>query len=235
MATPSSNSVSENMTTPPSAPLYGGNVPPMSMSGNLCVNWKKWYQSFKLFMRASRLDIEDDSRKVAMCLHFMGDKGLEIFNSFQKDEEKVTYKELILLFEDYFVPKQNLTYESFKFFTCKQTETETLEEFACKLQNHSQNCQFGELQDRLVKIMFICNLHSKYAFLQEKLLPKDDLKMDETLKLAVTIIQSRIQASTLQGESTETSTINYIHTKNNNSNRKNVQDVDNFIVSDALP
>lgn len=172
----------------------------MVMTGNLAQQWKKWVQSFKFYLRASGLDEESDGRKVALFLHVIGEKGVDVFNTFGKDEDNITYDDLIKLFQNYFAPKTNLTYECHNFFTLKQGENETLDDFACTLKLKSQNCELGPLQERLVKVMFICNMHQKYNYIREKLLLEDKLDLDKALEMAKAMQASRHQTDELTAE-----------------------------------
>ncbi|XP_049871001.1 uncharacterized protein LOC126380308 isoform X1 [Pectinophora gossypiella] len=181
--------------------LSGMSCPqPMLMTGNLAQQWKKWVQSFKFYMRASGMDEESDGRKVALFLHVIGEKGVDVFNTFGKDEDKVKYDELIELFQNHFAPKANLTYECHNFFTYKQSENESLDDFACALKLRSQNCELGKLQERLVKIMFICNMHQKYNYIRERLLLEDKLDLDKALEVAKAMLASRHQTDALTAE-----------------------------------
>lgn len=174
---------------------------PMVTNGNQAQQWKKWIQSFKLYIRASGMDEESDGRKVALVLHTIGEKGIDIFNTFGKDEDNIKYEELIQLFQNHFTPKVNLTYESHNFFTYRQNEEESLDDFACNLKLKSQNCDLGQLQDRLVKIMFICNMHQKYNYIREKkLLLEDKLGLDEAVEMAKAMLASKYQTDELAAE-----------------------------------
>lgn len=173
---------------------------PMVINGNLAQQWKKWVQSFKFYLRASGMDEESDSRKVALFLHVIGEKGVDIFNTFGKDEDNIKYNELIQLFQNHFAPKANLTYECHNFFTYKQGENETLHDFACSLKLRAQNCELGQLQDRLTKIMFICNMHQKYNFIRERLLLEDKLGLNAAVEMAKAMLASRHQTDELAAE-----------------------------------
>lgn len=177
------------------------NVQPMSLDGNLAVNWKKWLQLFNIFMKASGLSDDADDRKVAVLLHFIGEKVLDIFNTFNLNVDTVKYNTVIQKFENYFVPKTNITYESYKFFTRKQKDGESLEDFLTDLVNKSKSCDFKDLCDRIVKDIFICNLHEKYQFVREKLLLEEELTLEKAVNISKSLIQSLSQASELKGDS----------------------------------
>lgn len=83
----------------------GGGLQPMCFDGNISVNWKKWLQLFTIFLKASGIHEDTDERKIAVLLHYSGEKCLEIFNSFDLDIETTPYNEVITKFNSYFVPK----------------------------------------------------------------------------------------------------------------------------------
>lgn len=60
--------------------LGGGALQPMSMCGNQHYNWIRWNQKF---------NNENNARKVAIFLHYIGEEGLNIFNSFKLDKDNV--------------------------------------------------------------------------------------------------------------------------------------------------
>lgn len=173
---------------------------PLSLQGNLAINWKKWYQSFKLYMTASELSEESEKRKVAVFLHMIGQDSLDIFNSFGVDENIIKLSDLVKRFEEYFVPKTNVTYESFKFFTRKQTQNESIDDFMTDLVNLSKTCEFGNLKERLITDIFICNLNENYQHVREKLLLETDLTPTRALHLAKTLITTQSQAAELNKE-----------------------------------
>ncbi|XP_045454786.1 uncharacterized protein LOC123664236 [Melitaea cinxia] len=171
-----------------------GNIKPMSLEGNLSSNWKKWYQTFIIFLKASAIYEESDARKVAVLLHFIGTESLEIFNSFNLDIDKITFNQLVNKFEEYFVPKRNITYECYKFFTTKQKAEESLEDFLTTLINRSQSCEFGNLQDRMIKDIFITNMHESFQHVREKLLLEEDLTLEKARNLSKTLVSARCHA-----------------------------------------
>lgn len=197
----------------------------MAMSGNIAQQWKKWVQSFKIYLRASGMDEESDGRKVALFLHVIGEKGVDVFNTFGKDENNIKYDELIELFQNHFAPKANLTYECHNFFTYKQGENETLDDFACTLKLRSQNCELGQLQERLVKTMFICNMHQKYNYIREKLLLEDKLDLDKALEMAKAMLASRHQTDEL---STEESSVLYNMSQSRSRSKFNSRNVSQY-------
>lgn len=110
-------SVQQKIEVKSSSPLiHCKSVEPLSLSSNVANNWKKWYQSFTIYLQATGLCQALDERKIALLLHSMGPNILEIYNTFNH-KEVGTYTCLIKQFDDYFLPRTNITYENYRFFT----------------------------------------------------------------------------------------------------------------------
>lgn len=131
----SSQSIKSEINPSNSQPIMhsmGFSVQPLKLEGNLMANWKFWIQSFTIFLKACGYDKENDDRKVNLLLHLIG----EIYNSFNySNEDNIVYNELVKKFEDYFVPKQNITVERHKFFTRIQGSSESLDDYITDLIN----------------------------------------------------------------------------------------------------
>ncbi|KAK9719144.1 hypothetical protein QE152_g22791 [Popillia japonica] len=96
---------------------------------------------------------EIESRKVAICLNLIGEKGQAIFTTFKKDRNKLKLTELLGLFKSYCDPKKNCIYEIFKFYSCKQKLNRPIEEYITELKLMASTCKFSEedmIRDRLV-------------------------------------------------------------------------------------
>lgn len=84
--------------------------PPRSLeihSGNLADNWRKFKQSYKIFMKASGKDEVTGEVKEAIFLKFIGEDALDIFNTFNLSKTDQKNETSILnAFEEYCVPKK---------------------------------------------------------------------------------------------------------------------------------
>ncbi|KAB0794830.1 hypothetical protein PPYR_11669 [Photinus pyralis] len=164
-------------------------------SKNLSYEWKRWFTQFKIYLRATSLEREENGRKVALLLHHMGPEALEIFNSFDVNIDSVTYDNLISKFEKHFTPKTNISIERHKFFTRRQLEGESLEEFVTALSNLSLTCDFTELRESLVKDIFTCGLNSGFAEVKQKIISEGAITLDKAVELAKTYTLSKIEAA----------------------------------------
>ena len=102
------------------------------------IHWKKWLQCFENFLVA--LDIKDDTRKRAMLLHYAGDGVQDIFDTLSDTGEAKNYKCARDKLSEYFSPKINIAYETYKFRLAQQLAGETLDSYHVRLQQFSR-CQ----------------------------------------------------------------------------------------------
>ncbi|KAB0790075.1 hypothetical protein PPYR_15607 [Photinus pyralis] len=184
---------------------------PMKLSGNLAENWKSWIQRFEIYSTATELDGKDQKIQCAQMLHHMGEDAINIFNSFTfADNEKNKIASLKEKFANYFVPKTNVTYERYKFFTSRQNE-EPLEQFITNLKNQAQLCNLGEeaLRNELIKTMLIIGI--KDEAVREKLLQKEDLTLDKAIECCIVTESSRQQLRDMkQNTSSQSQGVNEI-------------------------
>jgi hypothetical protein len=166
-------------------------------------NWKKWWQSFNLYILASNLENVVEKRKVAIMLNQMGEKGIEIFNSFNLSIENTTLTQVKEKFDKHFEPQKNVTMSRHFFFTRKQLPGETIESFVANLETLSFACEFKELRDSLVRDMFIANLNQNMSHIRQRLLQESSLTLQKALEIAKTIVIA--QENTLKIESSDKS------------------------------
>jgi len=115
---------------------------PMSFEGNTANNWKLWSNKFKLYLKATGMDKEEDSRKSALLVQTMGtsDRIIELFNSFEIDIEKSTFDEVFKKFENHFQPKSCKAVSRNIFFKRKQQPEESIRDYYTNLINLSGDC-----------------------------------------------------------------------------------------------
>ena len=148
-------------------------ITPMLFTGNLAENWRRFRQKFEIYSTATELEKKGEKTQCAQLIYLMGDEAINIFTTFTfTDEEKNKIEVLKTKFETYFVPKKNLTFERYRFFTMRQV-SETIEQFVTSLKNQANNCEFTDekLKKDLIKTMLIAGM--KDDAVREKLLQRD--------------------------------------------------------------
>ena len=85
---------------------------PLQLDGAIVTTWKKFKQRFQIYLMASKFDQKDEKIQCSSLLHLMGEDLLDIYNNFTfTTEEANKIDPLIGDFEDYFIPKQNVTFK----------------------------------------------------------------------------------------------------------------------------
>lgn len=163
----------------------------MNLNGNLPENWKSWRQKFENYLIASETDKKSEKVQCAQLLYYFGEEAINIYNTFSfKDGEQDKIKLLFQKFEEYFVPKKNLTYERYKFFNLKQNK-ETVEHFVKELKIQAKQCEFGNLTSDLIKTMLICGINDEV--LREKLLQNQEKDLEKVIEACTIWENTKIQ------------------------------------------
>ena len=76
---------------------------------NLGANWKKWKQSFEVYLIAA--GINDDNQKKALLLHCAGEAMIELHNTLPEPENlpdnPTEYTKTVKKLDNHFIPRQN--------------------------------------------------------------------------------------------------------------------------------
>ena len=175
--------------------------PPGEMNfstGNVAENWTRWYQKFMNFLIATEKSAKDDSTKIAILLNLLGDEGVSIFNTFKFDDETNSKKfdKVIDKFKEHCVPRKNVVFERYKFFSCTQLEGQTVDVYLTQLKTLASSCEFGEQEDSLIRDRIVLGLHDKS--LQERLLREPQLSLQKATDFVRASEASREQIKTIK-------------------------------------
>lgn len=86
---------------------------------------------------------------------------------------------MIAKFDEHCNPKINETVERYRFFARNQGPNETIDKYVTDLRMLASTCNFGVLQDSLIRDRIVCGTHS--SSWRERLLREDDLTLDKCL------------------------------------------------------
>ncbi|XP_077255650.1 uncharacterized protein LOC143893810 [Temnothorax americanus] len=185
---------------------YGKPPKSLDLSGNISENWRKFKQSFDIFLKASGSIRKPDEIKVAILLNIVGEDGIELYNTFNLQEaERYNLAKVLQCFEEYCVPKKNIVYETFKFSSRMQQEDEKFDSFLAEIKKLSQTCEFGTMADRMVRDRIVLRIKDKV--LQERLLRVEDLNLQKAIDYCRAAEVSKVQANSLQGDKAEIDSI----------------------------
>lgn len=155
-----------------------------SSDGNMSERWKIWRQTMELYLDVA-MSAADEKDKCKTLLYVIGQDGRDIFNTFTiPGDDKDKINPLLLKFENYCIPRKNVTMERYKFNTRMQDKSESIDQFIIDLRNMSKNCAFGAIEEELIRDRIVCGTNSERV--KERLLRDDEL----TLAKAITVCRA---------------------------------------------
>lgn len=164
-------------------------------SSSISMRWVDWLSSFEIFAIAS--GIESDTQKRALLLHCAGKDTQEIFKTLS--DTGTTYAHALAKLNEYFQPKQNVSFQRHLFRREKQRPEETVTEFVVRLRKHASTCAFPEDEvENFIRDQVVDKCTSKK--LREKLLSEANLTLKKTLELAQAREASMLQAQQMEDD-----------------------------------
>lgn len=138
-----------------------------------------------------------------MLVNLIGPSGYEIFSTFTylKSESEHNLKCILTKFDAHFGTKPNITMSRFKFFSRNQEQGETIDQFVTALRLLSQNCDFGDLTDSLIKDRIVCGIASNTV--RDRLLRTDDLSLAKAVQVCEAAELSKEESRCIEGTSSE--------------------------------
>ena len=179
-------------------------------SDNLSTEWKKWENHLKFYLTATEKDEKSDAIKTSILMACIGEKGREIYETFQfpakanatDPEPSMVFTEVVKKFKEYCNPRKNVTILRYKFFTYKQLEGQSFDDFVTKLKVLAQECELETLKDSLIKdVVVIGVLDDK---LRERLMREPNLNLVKAVQLGQAAAETKKHAAELKNNKLET-------------------------------
>lgn len=127
------------------------------------IRWKKYVSRFNNFITA--MNIEDQTRKRALLLHYGGFELQDIFEVL--DNTGTTIEDLTNAFSRYFEPKTNECFEVWNFQKTIQNDGETLQSYYVRLKTIASRCNFDSINQQIKTQLILgttSNKLRKYCF-----------------------------------------------------------------------
>lgn len=146
---------------------------PLDPSADAWLGWKTWKCEFTLFATATQLCKQPKEVQAATLLVTVGEEGRKAYSAFKFENEADRNNVDILLqkFEEFYKPVTNLTFNEFRFGSRDQKQGECFNDWLTDLRLLAKNCEFGDLEDRLLRSRIILGLRNKS--LQERLISEN--------------------------------------------------------------
>jgi hypothetical protein len=195
----------------------------LNFDSNTAENWRLFKQEIQLFIIATERERKSGTIKTSILLTTIGRKGREIYNNFVFAEEadKNNYEVVLQKFEDFCNPRTNETFLRYKFFTIKQSDTQSFDDFVTKLKKAARECNLGELRDSLTRDMIVIGVQDRK--LQEKLLRENNLTLENAIIYGQTCEITRKHTEELQGQLTSSLAVNKVNKFSNYSSQNRSQ------------
>ena len=120
--------------------------------------WTKWKKRFENFLA---MDIDDETRKRALLLHYIGSSAFDIFETLTDTGDEKDYKKAMDRLTEHFTPQRNVDYEIYLFRQARQQPTETLDKFTTRLRQLASTCEFTAVEKE-IKSQIILNCFSSH-------------------------------------------------------------------------
>lgn len=192
------------------------------------IKWRKWVEKLENMMCA--MDITSDKRKKAVLLHYCGEDTYDIYDSFTDVQkgidatrvvtpateetpevtESIEYVTLKRSLTDYFTPKKNSTFETYKFRQIKQEVGENMDAYYTRLRTQAGLCDFHDKDSEILsQIIQGCSS----SRLRRRAL-RDNFDLQKIIDEARALELSESRASEMEGKS-----INAVSTDSTQPNR----------------
>ena len=151
---------------------------PLIFDGNIREHWKRWKQELELYLVVTEnKERKENKVKCSIFLSCIGPQGREIYNTFtfSQEEENFDYNAIVQKFENFCIPRQNITLLRYKFLTYKQKEGQSFDKFMTQLKRLSSDCEFGELKNSLIKDIVVIGVTNDS--LRERMLREPNLTL----------------------------------------------------------
>ena len=125
----------------------------MNCNGDTPTNWKIFREAYQDYLIATGLDQKDKKIQVATLKILMGTEYKNILKRLQLSAEGSMKDPTIMLdkLQHHFVPVRNILYGRYIFHNTEQQAHETIDQFLIKLRQLAEPCQFGVLEDEMVR------------------------------------------------------------------------------------
>ncbi len=165
-------------------------------SSNLAKSWKSWKEEFILYMGLALPDA-DETARVMLFRYHIGEHGRELCNTKMSGVSTADRMvgRMIAKFDEHCTPIINETVERYRFFARNQSPNEAIDKYVTDLRRLASTCNFGELQDSLIRDRIVCGTHSSSR--RERLLREDDLTLDKCLRVYRAMEISREHSKTI--------------------------------------
>lgn len=160
---------------------YVKKVDDLSFEGNVAENWRSFKKAFDVFELAADCNKKKDDTRIAIFLNAAGKEALKLFDTLPLTEaDRKSYTKVVEAYENFCIPRKNVVYERFLFYSRNQKDGETFDSFLVDIKKLSKTCEFADNKDDMIRDRIVLGIADKG--LQEKML-KNNMKLEDAIEL----------------------------------------------------
>ncbi|KAJ1193600.1 hypothetical protein NDU88_002896 [Pleurodeles waltl] len=191
----------------------------LSLPGDPPIPWSKWKKVFLTYIRVCGSNLSAD-RKTSILQHCLGAEGQEILENLpvidspdgaEGDTNLNEFELTLLRLDRHYLPKVSIILQRYYFGKCKQSETETVEDFVTALRKLAAQCEVGDTLEERIRDQFM--LECKSDKIREALWSKGDPNCDEVIMVAKQIEHSELCMENLRKSKNALRDIQLVETK----------------------
>lgn len=150
--------------------------------------WQKFKQSWKIYEIATGIDKKDPTVRLATFLHVAGEDAVDKYNGFvfNSEEDSKNLDIVIEKFNNDCISTINIMAERHGFYSRKQREDETYDQYVTQLRILSSTCEFLS-PDEMLRDQFILNIRcnkTKESLINEAQGDHRKLTFDKAISIA---------------------------------------------------
>lgn len=176
-------------------------------------SFENFSERLENFFLVNSIDKDEDKKK-AYFISIMGPKMYSVLKNLlvPRVPKDVSFKDMVTVLREHYVPQKNITYERFLFNKRNQRENESISEYGVQLKQLAASCKFEKFLDEALRDRFLCGLKSSH--IQSKLLAEDSLTFSKALELALLVENAEKNVRSLHTDAFKPSgEINYVKNK----------------------
>ena len=165
---------------------------PAGDASSVCQRWKLWRKRFEYYIGAS--GVTEKAQKKNVVLHMIGPQCQDIYETLTDDGDDC--KSVLDVLGAYFEPQRNIPFERHLFYSCKQVEGESVDQFVTKLKKLGKTCEFAGEHDNMVRDQVVQGCVSNA--LRRRFLRESNLTLAKILEVARPIELAASQADKME-------------------------------------
>eukprot|EP00914_Ancora_sagittata_P002246 GHVO01005012.1.p1 GENE.GHVO01005012.1~~GHVO01005012.1.p1 ORF type:complete len:423 (-),score=31.22 GHVO01005012.1:5-1273(-) len=183
-AVPVQHAAQPAVQQPAQHPVLAALKPPaaMNVSGDVASNWTIFRENYEDWAIAAGVRHQTMEVQLATLRTVMGRECKNILRHLPlTDVQLASVDEIMDGLQGHFYPRTNVVHERYLFRCATQSENEQFDAYLSKLRKLSSSCQYGTLQDEMIRdnIIFGCREDS----LRKKLLSEEQLTLERTIQI----------------------------------------------------